>query len=113
LRGEPLKPEKAGLAKLVQGEHVLENDIVQGNNLFNSPMSNSHEYWPCAHFGVFMTWSENGFSEFAFGLNAIMAGTYKPGHITSWYGMSWHDFRAQAVNATKPEAAAKPESATS
>ncbi len=38
--------------------------------------------------GVSLSWGENNFAVFAFDILAILRGTYEPGRVSSWHGMS-------------------------
>ena len=52
--------------------------------------SNSTEISPGEHIVCMFGWSESNFSPFAFDLIGVMNGTYRPGFVSSWYGLTFH-----------------------
>jgi hypothetical protein len=51
--------------------------------------SNSTEISPGEHIVCMFGWSESNFSSFAFDLIGVMNGTYRPGFVSSWHGLTF------------------------
>jgi hypothetical protein len=52
-------------------------------------LSDSTEISPGEHIVCMFGWSESNFSLFAFELIGVMNGTYHPGFVSSWYGLTF------------------------
>ncbi len=88
LRGEGCRKDVTGKLMLLDSATPITSTIGKGKeSLFQSPMSDSVEIADGRHCGATLNWAEYNFSQFGFGVIAMMQGTYQVGRLSSFYGM--------------------------
>ncbi len=90
LKGENVSDENTAVIKILASKTGLSSTVGKDKEslLTGSPLSDTVAIED-KHFGAMIIWSEANFSMFAFDLVAQLAGTYRPGYLSSWHGMSW------------------------
>lgn len=92
LRGEGHTQPQTGRVALVQSEQPSVNLFdAKVTPLLEVGISNTIRIADKVNVGAMITWSESTFSEFAFDLVAMLKGNYRPGRLSSFYGLgsSW------------------------
>jgi len=89
LRGEGHSKPVTGRISLLRSETPVECTIGRGREslLNGSPLSPFVQATDKLYFGSMLMWSESGFAQFAFDIIALMEGKYRPGFLSSFYGM--------------------------
>lgn len=91
LKGEGREINDTGLFKNMIGEDSFVSSVGSGKEslITGSPLSDTKKIDDNQFVGTMLTWSAANFSIFAFDIIALLEGKYKPGFISSRYGMSW------------------------
>lgn len=91
LRGDTLPSELAGNITVCVSDRPLTNPVGKGkcSLLRNSPFSNSVQISENEHLSIMLNWTGASFSGWAFDILALLNGTYRPGFISSRYGLTW------------------------
>jgi len=89
LRGEGHSKPVSGRINPVRGETPIEGTIGKNKEslLRSSAQVQSVQVAEKVYLSCKLLWFEAAFSQFAFDLVALMEGRYRPGVLSSWYGM--------------------------
>ena len=88
LRGEGHQNDVTGKLEILCSETPIESTIGKSkHSLFNFGITKSTKIADKLHLGAALVWSESNFSQFGFGVLAMMQGTYDGGKISSLYGI--------------------------
>lgn len=94
LRGEGHTLAHTGRLTLTESKTPMANTFRPGDSpLLEFGLSKTIEVAEHVHVGAMLSWSEAGFSQFAFDLIALLQGRYEAGRLSSFYGMgsSFHE----------------------
>jgi hypothetical protein len=86
LRGETHTLPETARISLARSEEPI-SGLLPGTPLLKSGLSNTVQVADKVHLGSMILWSESAFAQFAFDLLAMLQGTYRPGYVSSWYGL--------------------------
>jgi hypothetical protein len=86
LRGEGHDIPQCGRINLVKSEGKLKGYCSKSYGLLHLALSKTLEISTGKHFSALIDWHEDGFARFAFDIVALLNGTYRPGHISSFLG---------------------------
>jgi hypothetical protein len=91
LRAEGDATDKVAKIFLAVGEGAFQSTIGKRKEslITGSPFSASFEIRPNEHQVAMLMWSEANFAKFAFDIVALLNGTYRAGHVSSFHGMNW------------------------
>jgi len=87
LRGEGHDLPLSGRITTAHSAQPLESFMDPAIGLLGIAHSKTVEASADNHFGVLITWLEAGFAQFAFDIVAMLNGTYRPGYVSSFFGM--------------------------
>lgn len=101
LRGEGHTLPHTARIRLTQSEEPSSSEVPD-TPLLEIGISDTVQVAEKVHVGAMIEWSESGFAQFAFDLLAMIQGTFRPGYLSSFYGMG-SSFRelVQDVGATE------------
>ncbi|MDF2953058.1 MAG: hypothetical protein OD816_000303 [Thermodesulfobacterium sp.] len=91
LKGEGLDINNTGRFHVLESKTPIQTTVGRDKEslLKGSPLSDSFKRKEEEYICLFLNWSPANFSMFAFDLIAILNGTFKPGYISSYYGLSY------------------------
>lgn len=91
LQGEDKHVDETGLISLVSSKQKLTSTVGrQMQSLMEGlSYSDSVEYDDQHHVAAMLSWSPTNFSVFAFDLIARLSGTFRPGYLSSFHGISY------------------------
>lgn len=88
LRGDGHTLPQTARLSLTKSETPIESTLLsRETQLLEFGMSKSVQLADKVHIGSMLSWSECGFSQFAFDLIAMIQGTYESGRLSSFYGI--------------------------
>ncbi len=86
LRGESHTLPHTGCICLTQSEEPT-SGLLPDTPLLEIGISDTVQIAEKVHLGAMISWSEAGFAQFAFDLLAMLQGTFRPGYVSSFYGV--------------------------
>jgi hypothetical protein len=86
LRGETHTLPRTALISTLQSKEPI-SGIVHGFSLLEIGMSDTVQVADNVHVLSKIQWSESAFAQFAFDLLAMLQGTFRPGYLSSFYGL--------------------------
>lgn len=89
LRGEGVNPDYTAIFTRLRCNEPINEIWPEKGLLFGCVLSSSKES-PNGHIRSMLMWNDVSFSDFAFGLLALLNGKFRPGYVPSFYGL---DFR--------------------
>jgi len=94
LRGDRHAQPQTGRLSLAQSEEPIERPFdPKTTSLLEIGFSSTTRIADKVHVAALLDWSESAFSQFAFDLVAMLKGKFRPGRVSSFYGLgsSWHE----------------------
>ena len=70
-------------------EYAVGNESSKYGGIAPDGWSQSKEVEPGKHVFCLLNWNRSSFANFAFDLIAVMNGTYRPGFVSSFHGLSF------------------------
>jgi hypothetical protein len=86
LRGENHTLPQTARISLAKSEEPI-SGLLPDTSLLEIGIGDTVQVADKVHLGAMIQWSEAGFAQFAFDLLAMLQGTFRPGYISSLYGM--------------------------